>query len=119
MARDRVIAVWNVATTGSSFTETTASRDRLGESGSCTCTTSNSPELIHRRTRAADTGPNETRATEPLYRTGTARPAGTTYGGRGTSSSAGASTLTLCPRAISASARSWTCRWTPPGTSNE
>src|SRR5690349_1595459 len=59
------------------------------------------------------------RATDPLYGRGMARPAATTYGGSGEPSSAGASTLTSCPRAISASARStmWFC--TPPGTSNE
>lgn len=92
-ARDRVIAVWNVATTGPRA-ERTASSDRLSVSGSCTCRTSNSPRVIHRRTRAVETGPNAIRATEPLYGSGTARPAGTTYGGRGESSSAGASTLT-------------------------
>ena len=79
-ARDRVIAVWKVATTGPRA-DSTASIDRLGASGSCTCSTSKSPAASHRRTRAVETGPNDIRATEPLYGTGTARPAGTTYGG--------------------------------------
>jgi len=63
--------------------------------------------------------PKAMRATEPLYGSGTARPAATTYGGRSASSSAGASTLTSCPSPISASERSmmWFC--TPPGTSKE
>ncbi len=78
IARDRVIAVWKVATTGSSRADSTASSDRLGVNGSCTWITSKSPDSTQRRTRAADTGPKESRATEPLYRTGTARPPGTT-----------------------------------------
>src|SRR5688500_19498048 len=53
-----------------------------------------SPAVTQRCARAAESGPNASRATEPLYGTGTDRPAATTYGGTGTSSSAGASTLT-------------------------
>ena len=116
--RDRVIAVWKVATTGPRA-ESTASIDRLSVSGSCTCSTSKSPRVIQRRTRAVETGPNAIRATDPLYGSGTARPADTTYGGSGESSSAGASTLTSCPSPISASARSMTWFCTPPGTSKE
>src|SRR6266508_2502140 len=93
MARDRLIAVWKVATTGQPA-DSTASMDRLGFIGSCTWSTSNRPAVSQRRTRAAEIGPNASRATEPLYGTGTARPAGTTNGGRCSSSSAGASTLT-------------------------
>ena len=47
---------------------------RVGEAGSCTCNTSKSPSLIQRRTRAADTGPKFTLATEPLYGTETGLP---------------------------------------------
>ena len=43
--------------------------------------------------------PKFSRATEPLYGTGTARPAETTYGGSGVSSSAGARTETSWPSA--------------------
>src|SRR5437763_10157074 len=93
--------------------------DRLGVTGSCTCSTSNRPADSQRRTRDAEIGPNASRATEPLYGTGTARPAETAYGGSCASSSAGARTLTSCPRRISASARSCTWFCTPPGTSNE
>ena len=52
--------------------------DRLGAVGSCTCSTSKSPSLIQRRTRLADTGPSDTRATEPLYGTATGLTAATT-----------------------------------------
>src|SRR5436305_4901538 len=93
--------------------------DRLGVIGSCTCSTSNRPADSQRRTRVAEIGPNASRATEPLYGTGTARPAETTYGGSCASSSAGASTLTSCPSASSVSVRSRTWFCTPPGTSNE
>ena len=63
--RERGIAVWNVATIGPEATQQ-ASSDRLGISGSCTCSTSNPPSLIQRRTRVADRKPNDSRATEPL-----------------------------------------------------
>ncbi len=71
------MAVCTVATIGPSATQQ-ASRDRLGAAGSCTCSTSNPPSLTHRRTRAADRNPKASRATDPLYGTGIARPAGTT-----------------------------------------
>jgi hypothetical protein len=69
-ARDRSVAVWNVATTAQSAART-ASTDRLGVVGSCTCSTSNRPPVppppaSQRRTRPSATGPNRTRATEPL-----------------------------------------------------
>ncbi len=76
-ARDRGIAACIVATIGPSATQH-ASSDRLGAAGSCTCRTSKSPSFSQRRTRLADRKPNESLATEPLYGTGTARPAGTT-----------------------------------------
>ena len=60
------VAMWNVATSGPSWIMQVSS-DRLGGAGSCTCTTSKSPSRSQRRTRAADTSPNCTRATEPLY----------------------------------------------------
>ena len=66
-----------VATIGPDATQH-ASSDRLGAAGSCTCSTSKLPSFTHRRTRLADRNPNASRATEPLYGTGTARPAGTT-----------------------------------------
>ena len=115
-ARDRGIAACMVATIGPSATQQ-ASRDRLGAAGSCTCRTSKSPSFSQRRTLLADRKPNASRATEPLYGTGTARPAGTTYGGKTASSSAGAITETSWPMSISASARPLTCSRTPPGTS--
>ena len=65
IARDRICDVWKVATTGHSVAHS-ASSDRLGDAGSCRCTTSKAPSRSQRRTRAATTGPNETRATEPL-----------------------------------------------------
>jgi hypothetical protein len=77
IARDRVIAVWNVATTGPRE-YSTASMDKLGVIGSWTCSTSKSPADSQRRTRVAEIGPKDSRATEPLYRTATARPALTT-----------------------------------------
>ena len=63
--RERGIAVWNVATIGPVATQQ-ASSDRLGISGSCTCSTSKPPSLIQRRTRFVDKKPNDRRATEPL-----------------------------------------------------
>ena len=117
--RDRTVAAWNVATIGPSWIMH-ASNDRLGGAGSCTWTTSNAPSRSQRRTRAALTMPNCTRATDPLYGIGTALPAITTYGARsGESSSPGASTETWWPSPMSCSARSRTCAWTPPGVSHE
>ena len=63
--RDRVSAMWNVATSGPSWIMQ-ASSGRLAAAGSCTCTTSKSPSRSQRRTRAADRNPNCTWATEPL-----------------------------------------------------
>ena len=77
MARDFGLAVCTVATIGPVAIQQ-ASRDRLGAAGSCTCSTSKLPSLSQRRTRLADRNPNASRATEPLYGTGTARPADTT-----------------------------------------
>ena len=73
--RERGFAVWKVATIGPSAT-ISARKDRLGATGSCTCSTSNLPARIHRRTLVYDTGPNESRATEPLYWIGMLRPDG-------------------------------------------
>src|SRR5918999_1962718 len=61
--------------------------------------------------------PARGRAARRTFRRGTPRPAGTTYDGSGASSSAGVITETWWPEAMSASARSRTCCWTPPGTS--
>lgn len=118
MALERGLDVWNVATIGPCAAQQ-VSRPSEGEVGSWMWMTSNVPSLSQRRTRAAERNPKFSRATEPLYGTGTARPAETTYGGRGVSSSAGASTETSWPRRIRCSARSrmWNC--TPPGTSQE
>ena len=71
------MAAWKVATSGPSWIMQVSS-DRLGGAGSCTWTTSNSPSRSQRRTRAAETTPNCSRATEPLYGIGTALPASTT-----------------------------------------
>ena len=65
IARERTLEVWKVATTGQSA-DHSASSEMLGVAGSCRCSTSKAPSLSQRRTRAATTGPNETRATEPL-----------------------------------------------------
>ena len=65
IARDLGLAWWKVATTGMSAHQT-ASRPRLGDAGSWTCSTSNLPSDNHRRTRDADSGPKVSRATEPL-----------------------------------------------------
>src|SRR6266496_1903171 len=51
--RERGFAVCTVATIGPEATQQ-ASNDRLGTTGSCTCSTSNRPSLPHRRTRPAD-----------------------------------------------------------------
>ena len=64
-ARERAIAVWNVATIGP-LAANVASIDTLGTVGSCTCSTSNSPSRSQRRVRASDSGPKTSRATEPL-----------------------------------------------------
>ncbi len=90
--------------------------DRLGVTGECTCSTSKSPSRIHRLTREAERGPNSTRATDPLYGTGTARPASVTKSGTASDSSPGASTATSSPRVRSASASSCTWIATPLGT---
>ena len=68
--------------------------DRLGAFGSCRCSTSKSPSASQRLTLPCTAGLNCTRATEPLYGIGTARPAETTYSGNDTCGDAGASTLT-------------------------
>src|SRR5664279_5034708 len=94
--RDRGLAVWKVATIGPSAT-INARNDRLGATGSCTCSTSNRPARIQRRTLVYDIGPNDSRATEPLYGIGTLRPDGTTKSGKSvepSESSPGASTET-------------------------
>ena len=57
--------MWKVATIGPVAAQQ-ASSDSDGVAGSWMCSTSNSPSRSHRRTRAADTGPKFTRATEPL-----------------------------------------------------
>lgn len=75
--RDFGMAVCTVATIGPDAIQQ-ASMDRLGAVGSCTCSTSKFPSLIQRRTRLADTGPSDTRATEPLYGTATGLTAATT-----------------------------------------
>jgi hypothetical protein len=75
--RERGFAVCTVATIGPEETQQ-ASSPRLGTMGSCTCSTSNWPSLTHLRTRLADRKPNASLPTDPLYGTGTARPAGTT-----------------------------------------
>ncbi len=71
--RERGFAACTVATIGPDATQQ-ASSDRLGATGSCTCSTSNLPSRIHRRTRLADRKPKASLATDPLYGTGTARP---------------------------------------------
>src|SRR4051794_3585860 len=118
MTRERRLDVWNVATMAPVAAQS-ASIDSDGDTGSWMCRRSKSPSASQRRTRTRLTGPNASRATEPLYFTGTARPAPSTYQGTGVSSSAGASTLTSWPAPIRCSARSRTWNCTPPGTSNE
>jgi hypothetical protein len=90
---DRVVAAWKVATIGPLAIMHT-SRDADGGAGSCTWTTSNWPSRSQRRTRAAETGPNWRLAIEPLYGTGTVRPAKVAYGGSESSRSAGVRTST-------------------------
>ena len=65
IARERTLEVWKVATTGHSAAHS-ASKEMLGVAGSCRCSTSKRPSLSQRRTRAATTGPKDTRATDPL-----------------------------------------------------
>ena len=60
-----MVATWNVATSGPSWIMQVSS-DRLAGAGSWTWTTSNLPSRNQRRTRAADTSPNCSRATDPL-----------------------------------------------------
>src|SRR5680860_341286 len=71
IARDLTWEVWKVATIGPSAAHR-ASTAMLGVAGSWMCRTSHSPARSHRRTRAATTGPNDTRATDPLSGTGLA-----------------------------------------------
>ena len=63
--RDRGLAVWKVATIGPSASMQ-ARRLTLGAVGSWACRTSKSCSRSQRRTRAAETGPIRSRATEPL-----------------------------------------------------
>ncbi len=77
IARERGLEVWKVATIGPDAAQQ-VSRPSEGEVGSWMCTTSKAPSCSQRRTRAADRNPKFSRATEPLYGTGTARPAETT-----------------------------------------
>ena len=77
IARDRRFEVWKVATIGPVAAQQ-ASSDSDGVAGSWMCNTSKPPSRTQRRTRVAEIGPKFTRATDPLYGTGTARPAGTT-----------------------------------------
>src|SRR6202022_3825375 len=81
---DLVVEVWKVATIGPSATRR-AHIDRLGALGSCRCKTSKSPSASQRLTRPCTAGLNCSRATEPLYGIGIARPAETTYSGSDTS----------------------------------
>ena len=74
---DLRIAVCTVATIGPDATQQ-ASSDREGTAGSWTCSTSKLPSRSQRRTRCVDSGPNASLATDPLYGTGIALPAGTT-----------------------------------------
>ena len=64
-ARERSIAEWKVATTGSVEAHSAIS-DAEGLSGSWMCRTSNCPASSQRLTRVAVAGPKVTRATEPL-----------------------------------------------------
>ena len=63
--RERGVAVWNVATTGTSAAHS-ASSAMLGVIGSWMCSRSNRPARNQRRTRAALSGPKFTLAIEPL-----------------------------------------------------
>lgn len=77
IARDRGFEVWKVATIGPCAAQQDSSPSE-GEAGSWMWITSKVPSWSQRRTRAADRKPKFSRATEPLYGTGTARPAETT-----------------------------------------
>ena len=63
--RERAIDECQVATIGPRAAQHDRI-DRLGASGSWTCSTSNSPSRIQRRTRRVDIGPNATLARDPL-----------------------------------------------------
>jgi hypothetical protein len=63
--RERVMELCQVATIGPRASMSTVS-DRLSVDGSCRCSTSNRPSRSQRLARAAETGPNWSRATEPL-----------------------------------------------------
>ncbi len=63
--RLRAVAVWKVATMGPAAAKQ-ASMDSDGTVGSCRCSTSNRPWRSHRRVRASDSGPKQSRATLPL-----------------------------------------------------
>ena len=75
--RDLSIEECQVATIGP-FAAQQAKTERLGASGSCTCSTSNSPSSIHFETFRAAIGPKLNRATEPLYLTALGFPVETT-----------------------------------------
>ena len=62
---DRTVAAWKVATIGPLAIMSTSS-PMDGGAGSCTWTTSKWPSRSHRRTRAAEIGPNCTLAIDPL-----------------------------------------------------
>ena len=73
--RDRVVAAWKVATIGPLAIMQTSSDDRRRRRARARGGRRSAPSRSQRRTRADDTGPNCTLATEPLYGTGTVRPA--------------------------------------------
>ena len=118
--RDRGFEVWKVATIGPRA-GSTASSDRLGATGSCTCSTSNvavAQPAPHpgRRHRAEAAAGRPSRCSG----TGTARPAGDhVRRQRGVVVGRRQHATPRGPAPISASARSRTWAWTPPGTSQE
>ena len=61
----RFAAAWKVPTSGPSAAQQARSESE-GIAGSCKCNKSNSPCVIHWRTRAKAIGPNRMRATAPL-----------------------------------------------------
>ncbi len=65
IALERTLLVWKVATIGPSAMKR-ASSEMLGVAGSCRWSTSKRPSRSQRRTRPATTGPNDSRATDPL-----------------------------------------------------
>ena len=75
--RDLSIDECQVATIGPLAAQH-ANTERLGASGSCTCSTSNSPLSIHLETLRAAIGPKLNLATEPLYLTALGLPVETT-----------------------------------------